>query len=220
MLNIAIDGHVGSGKSSLAHALAEKLNLKVLDTGAIFRGIACGYKESNLGEVNDENINKFVKTLKINIVFENNIQKVLICDKDFTPFLRLEEISMLASIISPYPQIREKVLAVHRKFANENDCIIEGRDIGTSVLPNAQLKFFVTASEDERANRRYQQIKDKQEVSFEDILKDLRERDYRDEHRIISPLKPAKDAIILDTTNLTLKQTTEQCLKIISKLQD
>lgn len=216
MLNIAIDGHVGSGKSTLAHGIAEKLNLKVLDTGAIYRGMACAYKESGRKEPNEKLIDEFIKDIEVRIEFIDDIQHVLVNNVDYTPFLRLEETSMLASKVSKFPNLRKKVLHIQRDFANENDCVVEGRDIGTEVLPNAQIKFFLTAGEEKRAMRRYLQIKDNpNSPSYEEILADLKKRDYNDEHRDVAPLKPAEDSIFLDNGNLTLEETIEKCVKII-----
>ena len=215
MLNIAIDGHVGSGKSTLAGELAKILHLKMLNTGEIYRSIACSYKESKM-EIDEESVKKFVENLKIEIIFNENQQIVFVNGKNYKDFLRIEEISMLTSKISPFPIIREKVLKLQRDFAEKYDCVMEGRDIGTVVLPNADFKFFVTATEQVRARRRYDQLKNKKDApTFEQILEDLRQRDYNDEHRKIAPLKPAKDSIILDTSNMTLDQTVEHCYQII-----
>ena len=136
---------------------------------------------------------------------------------DYFEQIRTEEISILTSKISPFVSIREKVLSVQREFAQKFDCVIEGRDIGTVVLPYADYKFFVTASEEVRAKRRFDQIKDKQNVSYEQILKDLQIRDYNDTHRKVAPLIPAKDSIILDTSDFTLDQTVDMCVDIITK---
>lgn len=216
MLNIAIDGHVGSGKSTLAFELAKRLNLKVLDTGAIYRSIACEYKKKFGSNVCQNNLKELINDIKIEIKFIDNQQHVLINNNDYFQYLRTEEISLLSSQISPYVYVREKVLALQRNFAKSYDCVMEGRDIGTVVLPSAQYKFFITASEQERAKRRYEQLKI-MNISYEKVLEDLRVRDYNDEHREVAPLKPAKDAIILDTTNLTLDQTVQKCIDIIKK---
>ena len=215
MLNIAIDGYVGSGKSTLAHALAKMLNLKVLDTGAIYRSITCFYQEKFGNLVSGDLVEEFVKDLEVKVEFKGENQIVFVNGKDYMNRIRQEEISILTSELAPYISIRNKVLSVQRKFAKEYDCVIEGRDIGTVVLPKANFKFFITASEKTRAERRYCQIKDKQKVSLEQILQDLQIRDYNDTHRKIAPLVPAKDSIILDTTDLTLEQTVEKCLEIM-----
>lgn len=215
MLNIAIDGYVGSGKSTLAHELAKKMNLKVLNTGAIYRSITCFYQEKFGNLVSSDLVEELVKNLEVEIEFKGDSQIVFVNGKDYTNKIRQEEISILTSLLAPYLSVREKVLSVQRKFAKDYNCVIEGRDIGTVVLPKANFKFFVTASEQTRAQRRYSQIKDKQKVTFDQILQDLQQRDYNDTHRKVAPLVPAKDAIILDTTDLTLGQTVEKCLEII-----
>ena len=219
MLNIAIDGHVGSGKSTLSKGLAKRLNLRVLDTGAIYRGIACRFKAEGLeNHIDEGTINKFVEKLKVQVEFDGDLQRVIVDGVDYTPWLRKEETSVLTSKISPFPKIRDKVLDIQRDFAKKYDCVIEGRDIGTVVLPNADVKFFITASEKVRAQRRYDQIKNLSDSpSYDEILKDLRMRDYQDEHRKIAPLKPAEDSIIMDTSEMTLEQTIEKCVQIIQE---
>lgn len=218
MLNIAIDGHVGSGKSTLSKGIAKELNLKVLDTGAIYRGIACHFQTKKYNEISEETINAFIKQIEVSVKFIEDIQHVVVCGIDYTPYLRKEETSVLASKISPFPQIREKVLEIQRTFAKNYDCVIEGRDIGTVVLPNADVKFFITASEKVRAQRRFDQIKNLPDSpTFEEILKDLRDRDYQDEHRKVAPLKPAEDSIIMDTSNMSLEETIKKCVEIIKK---
>lgn len=217
MINIAIDGHVGSGKSTLAKGLAKRLGFNIFDTGAIYRGLACEYMKRNLGEPNQKIIEEFIKTVEIKVDFVGDVEHVYVNDFDYTPYLRLEETSVMAGKVSPYPVLRAKVLNLQRDFAKMHNVVMEGRDIGTHVLPNADYKFFVTASEDVRAERRFDQIKDKPNApTYQEILKDLRERDYRDEHREASPLKPAEDSVIIDSSNQTLDETIEQCLRVIN----
>ncbi|MBO5022635.1 MAG: (d)CMP kinase [Clostridia bacterium] len=216
MINIAIDGHVSSGKSTLAKGVAKALGLKVLDTGAIYRGLACAYKEGDFGEINKQNIEKFLKDIKVEVKFQDKKQLVFVNDKDYTPFLRLEEISNLSSSISPYKNLREVVTKIQRTFAQENNCIIEGRDIGTEILPNATIKLFVTASAEERARRRFLQVKDTG-TTFEKVLADLKERDRKDETRAVAPLKIAKDAIVVDTTNMNLDEAIAYSVGLIQQ---
>lgn len=217
MINITIDGHVGSGKSTLAKGIAKVLNFKTFDTGAVYRSLACAFREK-YAEVNEENINEFIKDIKVQIKFENDLQHVIVDGEDFTPYIRTEEISMLSSVISPYQVLRDKVTTLQRDFAKAYNCVMEGRDIGTIVLPNADVKFFITADEKVRAKRRFEQIKDKKDSpSFEEILKDLRERDYKDEHRAVAPLKPADDAVIIDTSDMSLEETIDRCVNIIKE---
>lgn len=217
MINIAIDGHVGSGKSTLARGLAKKLGFNVFDTGAIYRGLACEFKEKGYKSIDENTISDFITSVEVKIFFEGDVQHVVVNGHDHTPNLRREEISMLSAQISPFPKLREKVKDLQRHFAKEYNCIMEGRDIGTVVLPNADVKFFITASEEVRAQRRFDQVKYKpNSPSYQEILNDLRERDYKDEHRTVAPLKPAKDAIILDTSNMTLDDTINKCIEIIN----
>ena len=218
MINIAIDGHVGSGKSTLAKGLAKRLGFYVFDTGAIYRGIACEYMSRNLGEPNEEIINDFIKTFEVKVKFIDDVEHVFVNGKDWTPNLRLEQTSVMAGKISPYPKLRDKVLSSQRDFAKTHDVVMEGRDIGTRVLPNADFKFFVTASEEVRAGRRFDQIKGTANApTYEQILQDLRDRDYRDEHREVAALRPAEDGIIIDSSNQTLEETIEKCLQIINE---
>ncbi len=216
MINIAIDGHVCSGKSTLARALARKLGYHVLDTGAIYRGLACAYRDRGLTQINEEEIKRFVDTVNVKVAFDGQVQRVIVNDKDYTPSLREEEISILSSKISPYPYLREKVLSIQRDFAKKYNCILEGRDIGTVVLPDADVKFFVTARPEIRAKRRAEQLNDKS-ITFEQVLKDLEERDYKDKHRAVAPLKVAPDAIVIDTSDDTLDETMDKCIRAIKQ---
>lgn len=221
---IAIDGHVGSGKSTLTKYLAEKLNFRTFNTGSMYRGIACefinrGYKEEDISE---EFMQKFSDSLNdLHIFFDdNNLQHVVVNGTDYTGSLRKEEISIMSAKVSPFSVIRERIVKIQREFAKNNDCIMEGRDIGTVVLPNADLKLFVTASKKVRAKRRFDQLKEQgKEVDYNEILIALEERDEKDEHREVSSLKPADDAVILDTSNQTLEETIDSCLEIINKIK-
>ena len=218
MINIAIDGFTGSGKSTLAKILAERLNLKILDTGAIFRALAYGYTKSGLGEFDEKNIATFLETASVGIVFFENGQHTLFCGEDVTAFLRTEEISQLASKISAIPSVREKYLEIAKKFAQDFDCVMEGRDIGTVVMPNANIKIFLTADEKTRAKRRFEDVKKKDKtVKLEDVLKDLKERDLRDTTREVAPLKPTEESVIVDNTDINLEETAEYCMQIIEK---
>ena len=218
MYNIAIDGPVGSGKSTLAKMLAKKLEFHFLDTGALYRGIACYFRYKNIVEINENSINSIIDEITVKVKFIDNVQHVIVSEIDFTSNLREEEISMLSSKISNYPQIRDKILDIQRDFAKEYNCVLEGRDIGTVVLPNADLKIYLTANEKTRAQRRYEQDKLKNSnISYQEIFKDLKERDYENEHRKIAPLKPAEDSIIIDNTNMTIEECADLCLKYIKQ---
>lgn len=217
MINIAIDGYAGSGKSVLANGLAQRLGYKVLDTGALYRGLACAFREGNFGELNEKNVVKFLKDVDVKIEFHGKVQHVLVNGVDYTSQLRENEISNMASKISTFPKLRDKILYLQRDFAKENNCVMEGRDIATNVLPNAQIKIFLTADVEKRAKRRYDEMQNKQNVTFEQVLLDLKERDKRDETREVAPLKPAKDSVILDNGDLTIEGTVERALEIVNE---
>lgn len=215
-MNIAIDGHAASGKSVIAVGLAKKLGINVFDTGALYRAIACEWDKRNLGEHNEKKMRSFIQNIEIDVKFIDGIQHTYINNYDYTPYLRQEKISVLSSLLAPYPMLREKLRERQRKFAMENDCVMEGRDIGSEVLPNADCKFFITAPVEIRAQRRFEQQKGK-DVPFEKVLKDLKDRDYADENRAVSPLKVVGDSIIINTAGKTPEESVDECLSYIKK---
>lgn len=217
MYNIAIDGPVGSGKSTLAKMLATRLGFRFLDTGALYRGVACYIKYKNIDEKNESAINSIINDLTLKIKFINNVQHVFVNDMDFTNSLREEDISMLSSQISNYKSVRDKVLLLQRNFAKRNNCILEGRDIGTVILPDADIKFYLVADEKIRATRRYLQSVSSENISYEEIFNDLKKRDFDNMHREIAPLKPAKDSIIIDNSKMTVEECADVCLKYIKQ---
>ena len=218
MVNVAIDGFTGCGKTTLTKALCEKTGFKMLDTGAIFRGIACAFVDGGLEEMNDEVVDRFVQDLKVEAKFIDDKQHVFVNGVDQTANLRTEKISQMASKISAFAKVREFMVKISRDFASKNDCIVEGRDIGSVVLPNAQVKIFLTADEKVRAQRRLDQLHQMgKEAIFDDVLKDLQERDYRDSHREVAPLKKVDDAVLVDNTNMSFEETINHCLNIISE---
>ncbi len=217
MINIAIDGYAGSGKSVLAHGLAQRLGYKVLDTGALYRGLACAFRAGDWGELNDANVDKFLKDVVVRVEFFGDKQHVFVGEVDYTSHLRESEISSLSSQISTFPKLREKILNLQREFAMKNNCVMEGRDIATNVLPFAQIKIFLTADVEKRAKRRYAEMKDKESISYEQVLEDLKERDRRDETREIAPLKPAKDSVILDNGDLSVEGTIDKAIEIVNE---
>ena len=174
MINIAIDGFTGSGKSTLAKVLAQKLgeNFRILDTGAIFRGFGYAFDLAGYKDMTDENIASFLKDVDVKVLFVGNLQHVFVNGSDITNYIRTEKVSQLASKISVFPAVREKYLEIAKKFAREHDCIMEGRDIGTVVMPNADVKIFLTADEDKRAKRRFDELVAKgTNVLYEEVLK-------------------------------------------------
>ena len=222
MLNITIDGKAGCGKSTLADELSRRLGIKKFNTGAVYRAIACEYLKRYETKTPDEVvINEFVKDLNIKVIFEDDTQKVIVNNEDYTPYLREERISNFVASVSPYDIVRQKVREIQREFAKNNDCIMEGRDIGSVVLPDAKIKLFITASSEVRAQRRVSQLKEQNvKVDYDEILKEINDRDYQDIHREHGALLPAQDAIIVDNSNETLEQTIKRCLEIINKYKN
>ena len=219
-MNITIDGYVCSGKSTLAKVLAKALGFSVFDTGAVYRGVACAFDYMHLDEnkISEKYIKNFAEQISIDVEFIEDVEHVFVNGIDYTNGLRTERISELSAKISPFPCIREKVLKLQRQYAAEHNIVMEGRDIGSFVLPNAQYKFFCTANEDVRAKRRFEQQKAVgNDVKFADVLKELRERDYADVHREHGALQKCKDSIVIDTTNQSLEESVAFCLSKIKK---
>ena len=216
MIKIAIDGLSGSGKGALAEGLVKNFNLKHLDTGAIFRtmGIACW--KQNILNPNENDIKQVINNIKVEIKFDNNKQLMFLNGENVTNFLREEVVSQLASKVSAFALAREKYLEIVGDFANTHDCVIDGRDITSIVLPNADVKFYLTADEITRAKRRHLENQEKGIIAtFEEVLANLQERDYRDTHRDVAPLIIVDDAIVVDNTNLTIDETIDYCSNIV-----
>ena len=207
MLSIAIDGPSGSGKSTIAKNLAQKLNILYLDTGAMYR--ACALKALKLGitEFTEENVKKFIDNIDIKIAYEDGAQKTILDGEDVSNKIRQNEVSLLASKISALKCVRVKMVSMQREVAKGLDCIMDGRDIGTHVLPKATYKFYVTASAQVRADRRYKELINRgQVVDYATLLAEIEERDYNDSHREFAPLKQAEDAIFLDTSEMNIDE--------------
>jgi len=218
-LIIAIDGPAGSGKSTVAKLLAKKLGYTYIDTGAMYRAVALKIK--NLG-IDPEDLNKVLKIMEetsIDLEPDENGVKVFLDGKDVSKDIRTEEIGKIASKIARYPQVRKILVQMQRELGKKaRDVVIEGRDTGTVIFPDADIKFFFTASPEIRAERRYKELKEKGlDVSYDEILKEVKERDYLDTTRKDSPLKPAKDAIIIDTSDKNLDEVLQEVLDIIEK---
>lgn len=219
MINIAVDGFAGSGKTTLVKNLAKMLNFKVLDTGAIFRAFAYSFDKSKFGEMNTSQVEKFLDQTKLKVEFVGDEQHIFVNDEDVTPFIRSEKVSQLSSKISVFPSVREKYLEIARKFAKENNCIIEGRDIGTVVMPDADVKIFLTADENVRAKRRFEDIKKVEpNVTFEQVLADLKERDERDCNKGIYSLRPTEQSVVVDNSEMSFDETVKYCYDIITKM--
>ena len=216
MINVAIDGPAGAGKSTIAKACAKELGFIYVDTGALYRAVALNALRN--GVLNDEKgIVEMLKETTVELKFdETNTQRVFLNGKDVSDLIRTPEISMGASNVSKIPQVREFLLELQRSIARENNVIMDGRDIATVVLPNANVKIFLSASAECRAERRYKELIEKGEkVTYEEVLADVNARDYQDSHREIAPLKPTKDSVMADTTSLSLAEGTELVKNII-----
>jgi cytidylate kinase len=209
-LNIAIDGPAGAGKSTIAKLIAKKKNIIYVDTGAMYRAIAL-YILRKGTDVNDtEAISNDCKGANVTIGYEDGAQIVYLNGENVNAFLRTEEVGLTASKTSAVPAVRAQIFELQQKLAKENDCIMDGRDIGTVVLPWASPKIFLTASSEVRAKRRYDELIAKGEsADLEQIKEDIEKRDYQDMHREISPLKQADDATLLDTSNMTIEQVAD-----------
>lgn len=212
-INIAIDGPAGAGKSTIAKMVSAKLGYIYVDTGALYRTVALYITENNIP---DEEVEKALEKADVSLRFIDGAQRVFLGDRDVSDLIRTPEISMAASRTSAIPAVRAYLFETQQKIARENNIIMDGRDIGTVVLPNADVKIFLTASAEERANRRYKELAEKPDCPpYEDILKDIIQRDYQDMHREIAPLKQAEDAVLVDTTELNLEQSAEAIVKVI-----
>lgn len=218
MISIAIDGPSGSGKSSISRYLAKKLNFVNVDTGALYRSIAYYFLNNNIDYDKEDTVSKNLKNININVKYKNNNQFVFLNDENITNNIRSDKISMISSRISSMTCVRKYLLSLQRNIALKNNIIMDGRDIGTVVLPDADVKIFLTASPESRARRRYDQLsKNYPKVTFSEVLKNINKRDFNDTHRQIAPLKPAKDAIVFDNSNYTFKESVNYILNLIKE---
>ena len=215
MISIALDGPAGAGKSTIAKAVAKKLSFIYVDTGALYRAIGFYAIKNKISSENE--IISSLKKIKVDLKFENNLQKVFLCDEDISEEIRTPEVSMMASKISAIPAVREFLFDLQQDLAKKNNVIMDGRDIGTVILPEANVKIFLTASSEKRAERRYKELIEKGlQVDYDDILKDIIKRDYDDSNRKIAPLKAAADAIFVDTSTYNLEESINLILTIIN----
>ena len=213
-INIAVDGPSGAGKSTLARRLAAKLGYIYVDTGAMYRAIA--YHTLRCHAEDEATVTELLPVIHVTLKYSDGVQRVLLNGEDVSEVIRTPEVSMAASRVSAIPAVRECLLGMQRQLAAEQSVVMDGRDIGTVVLPDAQVKIFLTASPEARAERRYEELLGKgMDVKFEDVLADMIQRDYNDSHRAIAPLKPADDAILLDTSGNTLEQSVELVTRTI-----
>lgn len=218
MINIAIDGPAGAGKSTIAKAVASAMGIIYLDTGAMYRATAYAALKKGI-DVSDENaVAPMLDELEMDIVYENGIQQIFVNGENVTPFLRAPHMSKAASDISALPCVRYKMVELQRKFAANRDVVLDGRDIGTFVLSEANCKFFMTASAEERAKRRYKELVEKGErCDYDTVLSDIVKRDYNDSHRAVAPLKQADDAYYLDTTAMSIDEVVAAVKRVVKE---
>ena len=208
--NIAIDGPAGAGKSTIAKQLAKELSFIYVDTGAMYRSMALYFMRNGIAKEDEAAISDACKTVEVSIAYENGEQQVLLNGENVSKEIRKEEVGKMASATSVYKEVRKKLVELQQKLAADKDVIMDGRDIGTCVLPNAQVKIYLTASVETRAERRYQELLEKGAAcDLEVIKKDIADRDYQDMHREISPLKQAEDAILVDSSDMGIEEVVE-----------
>lgn len=213
--NIAIDGPAGAGKSTIARRVAKELSFIYVDTGAMYRAMALYLLHTNVDRTNTEQIGEVCQNAEISIEYQNGEQIVLLNGENVNAYLRTEEVGNMASVSSAVPRVREKLLSLQRKLAKDMSVVMDGRDIGTTILPDADVKIYLTASSLTRAKRRYLELQEKGTVcDLDNIQKDIEERDQRDMNREISPLRQAEDAVLVDSSDLTIEQVVDRILEI------
>ena len=217
-INVAIDGPAGAGKSTVARAAAKKLGYIYVDTGALYRAVGVYCLRKGIETTDVEGVGAVLSEITVELKFIDGVQHVFLNGDDVSTEIRLPEASMAASNVSAIPSVRAFLFDLQRDIAKKNNCIMDGRDIGTVVLPEAQVKIFLTADDTERAMRRYKELQEKDStVTYQEVLDDLRVRDYNDSHREIAPLKPAEDSVTINTTGYTLE---ESIAKIVSTVEE
>ena len=213
--NIAIDGPAGAGKSTIARRVAKELSFIYVDTVAMYRAMALYLLRKEVNKDDTEQIGNICQDAEISIEYQNGEQIVLLNDENVNSYLRTEEVGNMASVSSAVPRVREKLLSLQRKLARDMSVVMDGRDIGTTILPDADVKIYLTASSLTRAKRRYLELQEKGTIcNLDEIQKDIEERDQRDMNREISPLRQAEDAVLVDSSDLTIQQVVDRILQI------
>lgn len=213
--NIAIDGPAGAGKSTIAQKVAKELSCVYVDTGAMYRAMALYLLRQKVSKENTSEIGTTCQNADITIEYQDGVQIVLLNGENVNEFLRTEEVGNMASVSSAIPEVRQKLLNLQRKLAATMSVVMDGRDIGTTILPDAEVKIYLTASSLTRARRRYLELQEKGiDCNLEEIQKDIEERDERDMNRTVSPLKQAEDAVLVDSSDMTIEQVVSHILEI------
>lgn len=218
MINVAIDGPAGAGKSTIARTAAQALGYIYVDTGALYRAVGVYSLRRGFDTKNADTVAGTLSDICVELKFIGGVQHVFLNGEDVSEEIRTPEASMAASDVSAVPAVRQFLFDLQRNIAKQNDCIMDGRDIGTVVLPQAEVKIFLTASPEARAMRRYRELQAKgASDTFEEVLADLKQRDYNDSHRAVAPLKPAEDSILVDTTELNLEESVKKVIAVIQE---
>ena len=216
--NVAIDGPAGAGKSTIAKLVAKEKGYIYVDTGAMYRGLAIHFLNKGIEPGETDKVIEACKDAEVTIAYEDGVQHVYLNGNDISSRLRNEEVGNMASVTSAIPEVRKKLLELQQNLAKTQDVIMDGRDIGTTILPNAEVKIFLTASAKTRANRRYLELTEKGEAcDMDEILKDIIDRDERDMSRAVSPLKQAEDAVLVDSSEMGIEEVVESILSVYRK---
>ena len=216
--NIAIDGPAGAGKSTIAKRVAKELSYIYVDTGAMYRAMALYFLREKIAPENEEAISAACEKITVTLSNENGEQQVFLNGENVNGFIRTEEVGAMASATSIYGKVREKLTQLQREMARTTDLIMDGRDIGTCVLPDAQVKIYLTASVETRGKRRFLELQEKGvDCDLEKICADIKQRDYQDMNREISPLKQAEDAVLVDSSHMTIDEVVETILSLVKE---
>jgi cytidylate kinase len=219
-LLITIDGPAGAGKTTVSRALADRLGYRYVDSGALYRAVAYTARGCGIDPEDDIDLQRLLERLRLNWITGPKGSRLMVDGEDITDAIRTPEISMLASVVSARPAVRSFLLNVQRDLAGEKAAVFEGRDMGTVVFPQADVKFFLVASEKARSRRRFEEIQAKTGASFEEVERDMRRRDEQDSTRALAPLRAADDAIRIDSTDLTIEEVVERMLSHVKAVQD
>ena len=216
MISVAIDGPSGAGKSTLAKRLAKELGDLYVDTGAMYRSIGLYALRQGVDPRDEAAVTALLPRIQIELRYVNGAQRVLLCGEDVSEAIRAENVGMATSAVSAHPPVRAFLLELQRGMARTHDILMDGRDIGTVILPNATVKIFLTASAEARADRRFKELQEKGvDTDYQTVLEDIRRRDYQDSHRATAPLRQAEDAVLVDTSELDLEQSFQAMKKLI-----
>lgn len=221
-MTVAIDGPAGAGKSTIAKRAASELGFIYVDTGAMYRGMAWDMLNKGIPVEDEEAVSAEAETVSISIRYENGTQSVFVNEQNVDGMIRTPEVSAASSVVSAYPKVRSCLLNLQRKLAQDSSCLMDGRDIGTVVLPDADVKIFLTASPEIRGKRRYDELRAKgnTSVTLEEIIEDVKQRDWNDSHRKTAPLKQAEDAVLLDSSDLSIEEVTDRIVALVKKKEN